>query len=74
MEKEVYISLTYYDCNEESGNVEKSHQQRSHHLAVLTYWKYARRVKMAVALLGDFFDYSRQLLTTQFPAALALDL
>ena len=28
--------------------------------AVLTYWKYAPRVKRAVALLDDFFDHSRQ--------------
>ncbi|MEX2491747.1 MAG: hypothetical protein WD425_08290 [Nitrospirales bacterium] len=51
------------------GNVEKSHQRRSRHFAVLTYWKYAPRAKTAVALLGDFFDHSRQLLTTQFPSA-----
>jgi hypothetical protein len=31
------------------GNVEKSHQQRSRHFVVLTYWKYAPRVKIAAA-------------------------
>jgi len=41
-------------------NAEKRHQQRSHHFVVLTYWKYAPRVKMAAALLDDFFDHSRQ--------------
>ena len=34
--------------------------------AVLTYWKYAPRVKIAVALLDDFFDHSRQLLIPEF--------
>jgi hypothetical protein len=29
---------------------------------VLTYWKYAPRVKIAAALLDDFFDHSRRLL------------
>jgi hypothetical protein len=44
----------------QSGNVEKSHQQRSlpspkrfaqagRHFVVLTYWKYAPRVKIAAA-------------------------
>jgi len=28
---------------------------------VLTYWQYAPRVKIAAALLDDFFDHSRQL-------------
>ena len=46
----------------QSGNVEKSHQQRSRHFVVLTYWKYAPRVKIAAALLDDFFDHSRRLL------------
>ncbi len=46
------------------GNVEKSHQRRSRPFAVLTYWKYAPRVKMAAVLLADFIDHSRQLLTT----------
>ena len=44
------------------GNVEKSHQQRSRYFVVLTYWKYAPRVKIAAALLDDFFDHSRRLL------------
>jgi hypothetical protein len=34
--------------------------------AVLTYWKYAPRVKRAVALLDDFFDHSCQLLILEF--------
>jgi hypothetical protein len=42
------------------GNDEKRHQLRSRHLVVLTYWEYAPRVKMAAALLDDFFDHSRQ--------------
>jgi len=29
---------------------------------VLTYWKYAPRVKIAAALLDDIFDHSRRLL------------
>jgi len=48
------------------GNVEKSHQRRSRHFAVLTYWKYAPRVKRAVALLDEFFDHSRLLLIPEF--------
>jgi hypothetical protein len=44
------------------GNVEKIHQRRSRHFVVLTYWKYAPRVKIAAALLDDFFDHSRRLL------------
>ena len=44
------------------GNVEKIHQRRSRHFVVLTYWKYAPRVKIAAALLDDFFDHSRQVL------------
>ena len=42
----------------EQGNVEKSRQRRSRHFAVLTYSVYAPRVKMAVALLDDFFEHS----------------
>jgi hypothetical protein len=30
---------------------------------VLTYWPYAPRVKIAAALLDDFFDHSRRVLT-----------
>jgi hypothetical protein len=45
-----------------NGNVEKSHQRRSRNFVVLTYWKYAPRVKIAAALLDDFFDHSRRLL------------
>jgi len=41
---------------------EKSRQRRSRHFVVLTYWQYAPRVKMAVALLDDFFEHSRWLL------------
>jgi hypothetical protein len=37
------------------GNVEKSRQRRSRHFAVLTYWKYAPRVKLAAALLDGLF-------------------
>jgi len=37
------------------GNVEKSRQRRSRHLAVLTYAMYAPRVKMAAALLDGLF-------------------
>jgi len=40
---------------EMNGNVEKSRQRRSRHCAVLTYWEYAPRVKMAAALLGGLF-------------------
>jgi hypothetical protein len=36
---------------------------------VLTSWKYAPRVKMAVALLDDFFDHPRQLLIPEFSRA-----
>jgi hypothetical protein len=54
----------------DNGNVEKSRQRRSlpspkrfaqagRHFAVLTYSVYAPRVKMAVALLNDFFEHSR---------------
>jgi len=45
------------------GNVEKSRQRRSRNFAVLTYWPYAPRVKIAAALLDDFFDHSRRVLT-----------
>ncbi len=38
------------------------------------YWEYTPRLNTAVALLGDFFDHSRQLLTTQLLAALTSDL
>ncbi|WP_443147845.1 hypothetical protein [Nitrospira sp.] len=38
-----------------SGAVEKSRQRRSRHFSVLTYWKYALRAKMAVALLDELF-------------------
>ena len=44
------------------GNVEKSHQRRSRNFVVLTYWQYAPRIKIAAALLDDFFDHSRRLL------------
>jgi hypothetical protein len=54
------------------GNVEKSHQRRSRHFVVLTYWKYAPRGKQGLspsgypkpfaALLDAFFDHSRRLL------------
>jgi hypothetical protein len=37
------------------GDVEKSHQRRSRHFAGLTYWEYAPRVKIAVALLDGLF-------------------
>jgi len=40
------------------GNDEKRRQRRSRHFVVLTYWKYAPRVKMTAALLDDFFDHS----------------
>jgi len=37
------------------GNVEKSRQRRSRHVAVLTYYEYAPRVNMAAALLDELF-------------------
>jgi len=37
------------------GNVEKSRQRRSRPFAVLTYYEYAPRVKMAAALLDELF-------------------
>jgi hypothetical protein len=37
------------------GNVEKSRQRRSRYFAVLTYFMYAPRVKMASALLDGLF-------------------
>ncbi len=37
------------------GNVEKSRQRRSRPFAVLTYYEYAPRVKMAAALLDGLF-------------------
>jgi len=39
----------------ELGNVEKSRQRRSRPSAVLTYYEYAPRVKMAAALLDELF-------------------
>ena len=36
--------------------------QAGRYFSVLTYWKYASRVKRAAALLDDFFDHSRRLL------------
>jgi hypothetical protein len=42
--------------------LEKSRQRRSRHFAVLTYSMYAPRVKMAAALLEDFFEHSLQLM------------
>jgi hypothetical protein len=51
------------------GNVEKTLQRRSRHFAVLTYWKYAPRVKAAAALLDDFFEHSRRLLKLKYPRA-----
>jgi hypothetical protein len=36
--------------------------QAGRHFVVLMYWKYAPRVKIAAALLDDFFDHSRRLL------------
>ena len=54
------VSLSFGPAKpSQDGNVEKSHQRRSRHFAVLTYWKYAPRVKKAVALLDDCFDHSR---------------
>jgi len=41
--------------NIHTGNVEKSRQRRSRHFAVLTYYEYAPRVKMAAALLDGLF-------------------
>jgi len=40
--------------------------QAGRHLAVLTYWKYARGAKIAAALLNDFFDHSRRALDIEF--------
>jgi hypothetical protein len=37
------------------GAVEKICQRRSHQFSVLTYWKYAPRAKLAVALLDELF-------------------
>ncbi len=37
------------------GNVEKSRQRGSRHVAVLTYCEYAPRVNRAAALLGRTF-------------------
>ncbi len=66
------------------GNVEKSRQRRSRHFAVLTYYEYAPRVKMAAALpvegrvlarLGwagqttDFFEHSLPLTMRGSPGA-----
>jgi hypothetical protein len=39
----------------ETGNVKKIRQRRSRHFAVLTYYEYASRVKMAAALLDELF-------------------
>jgi hypothetical protein len=41
------------------GLLEKTHQRCSPHFPVLTYWKYAPRLKMAVALLDGFFEPTR---------------
>jgi hypothetical protein len=43
------------DETTEKGNDEKSRQQRSRHVAVLTYWEYAPRVNMTAALLDGLF-------------------
>jgi len=48
------------------GNVEKINQQRPRHFVVLTYRKYTLPVKMAAALLEDFFDHSRRRLVLKF--------
>ena len=48
------------------GMLKKAIQRRSRPFAVLTYWKYAPRVKMAVALLDDFFDHSGSPLIPEF--------
>ena len=45
-----------------SGNVEKSRQRRSRHFAVLTYYEYAPRVKMAAALLDRPFGKTQGML------------
>ncbi len=45
----------------QTGSVEKSRQRRSRHFSVLTYQVYAPRVKMAAALLDDFFEPTRSL-------------
>ena len=37
------------------GDVEKSRQRRSRQFAVLTYWEYAPRAKLAAALLDELF-------------------
>jgi len=37
------------------GKVEKSRQRRSRHFAVLTYFMYAPRVKIAAVLLDGLF-------------------
>ncbi len=41
------------------GSVEKSPQRRSRQFPVLTYWTYAPRLKLAAALLDDFFEPTR---------------
>ena len=37
------------------GSVEKSHQRRSRQFSVLTYKRYAPRLKLAAALLDGLF-------------------
>ena len=44
------------------GNVEKSRQRRSRPFAVLTYYEYAPRVKMAAALLDRPFGKTQGML------------
>ena len=43
--------------------------QAGRHFAVLTYWKYAPRAKMAAALLDDFFEHARRVLALGFSQA-----
>jgi hypothetical protein len=47
---------------EVATKAESGYAQAGRHFAVLTYFVYAPRVKMAVALLDDFFEHSRWLL------------
>ncbi len=39
-----------FGCGFPKGNVGKSHQRHSRQFAVLTYWEYAPRAKLAAAL------------------------
>ncbi len=66
-------SASYVPClrrayfAEVATKAESGFAQAGRHFSVLTYWKYAPRVKTAAALLDDFFEHSCRLFILKSP-------